>query len=102
MTEPTESGEDLTATSRRRFLREGGAVLGGAVVPGGLGGSKLSAATEDSENLPPNVPAWVKTPGDPMGTQLYGTPSPLEKGVGKNMARNLPEILLASGRSPLQ
>jgi sulfane dehydrogenase subunit SoxC len=102
MTKPTENREDIAATSRRRFLREGGAVLGGAVVAGGLGGSKLSAATESSENLPPNVPEWMKTPGDPMGGQLYGTPSPFEKGVVKNIAENLPQYLSASGRTPLQ
>ena len=102
MTKPTENSEDPAATSRRRFLRKGGAVLGGAVVAGGLGGSKLSAATENSENLPPNVPEWMKTPGDPMGSQLYGSPSPFEKGVVKNIAENLPQYLSASGRTPLQ
>ena len=53
MTKPTANREDTAATSRRRFLREGGAVLGGAVVAGSLGGSKLSAATENLENLRP-------------------------------------------------
>ena len=53
MTKPTENSEDTAVTSRRRFLREGGAVLGGAVVAGSLGGSKLSAATENSANSRP-------------------------------------------------
>jgi sulfane dehydrogenase subunit SoxC len=79
MSEPTDIGKGLAVTSRRRFLREGGALVGGAVVAGSLGGSKASAAMENSENLPPNVPEWMKTPGDPMGSQLYGTPSPFEK-----------------------
>ena len=44
----------------------------------------------------------MKTPGDPMGSQLYGTPSPFEKGVVKNIPKNLPQYLSASGRTPLQ
>src|SRR5712675_233443 len=102
MTEPTDVDHDLAAPSRRRFLREGGALVGGAVFAGGLAGSEASAATENADNLPPNVPAWMKTPGDPMGSQPYGTPSPFEKNVVKNIAKDLPQYLSASGRTPLQ
>src|SRR3954462_1618744 len=102
MTEPTKMAEDLLpVASRRRFLRRGGALMGGAVASG-LAGSEALAATETSENLPPNVPEWMKTPGDPMGSQLYGTPSPFEKGVVKNIPKNLSQYLSASGRTPLQ
>jgi sulfane dehydrogenase subunit SoxC len=102
MTEPTDIGNSLAVTSRRRFLREGGVLVGGVVVAGGLSGSAASAATKDAGNLPPNVPEWMKTPGDPMGSQLYGTPSPFEKDVVKNIPKNLPQYLSASGRTPLQ
>src|SRR6266700_1042676 len=101
MTEPTDTGKRLVATSRRRFLREGGALVGGAVVAGGLAGSKASAA-ENAENLPPNVPQWMKTPGDPMGSQPYGTPSTFEKDVVKNISKNLKQYLSAASRTPLQ
>jgi sulfane dehydrogenase subunit SoxC len=37
-----------------------------------------------------------------MGSQLYGTPSPFEKAVVKNIPNNLPQYLSASGRTPLQ
>src|SRR5260370_14124726 len=84
MTKPTDIDKDIAATSRRRFLREGGALVGGAVIAGGLAGSEALGASESADNLPPNVPEWMKTPGDPMGSQLYGTPSPFEKGVIKN------------------
>ena len=50
MTEPTDPGDDLAVTSRRRFLREGGALMGGAVL-GGLAGSEVSAATENADEL---------------------------------------------------
>jgi sulfane dehydrogenase subunit SoxC len=100
MTEPTDIGKRLAVTSRRQFLHEGGALLGGAAIAGGLAGSEASAATDSSENLPPNVPEWMKTPGDPMGSQLYGTPSPFEKDVVKNIPKNLSQYLSASGRTP--
>jgi sulfane dehydrogenase subunit SoxC len=87
MSEPTDMGEGLAVTSRRRFLRIGGALVGGIVVAGDLAGSEALAATENADNLPPNIPEWMKTPGDPMGSQLYGTPSPFEKNVVKNKRR---------------
>src|SRR3979411_828438 len=102
MTEPTDIDTRVAATSRRRFLREGGALIGGAVIAGGLTGRQALAATEPADNLPPNVPEWMKTPGDPMGSQLYGTPSPFEKNVVKNIPKSLPQYLSASGRTPLQ
>ena len=85
MTEPTDVGEGLATTSRRQFLREGGALVGAAVT-GSLAGSDALAA-EPAENLPPNIPEWMKTPGDPMGSQPYGTPSPFEKDVVKNISK---------------
>ena len=102
MTEPTDLNRDIATTSRRRFLREGGALLGGAVIVRGLAGSEASGASEVANNLPPNVPEWMKTPGDPMGAQPYGAPSPFEKGVIKNIPNNLSQYLSASGRTPLQ
>src|SRR5438477_754988 len=102
MTEPADMAEDLLpVASRRRFLRRGGALMGGAVASG-LAGSEALAATETSENLPPNIPEWMKKPGDPMGGQLYGTPSPFEKNVVKNIPKDLQQYLSASGRTPLQ
>ena len=102
MTEPTDSDRDIAATSRRRFLWDGGALVGGAVIAGGLAGGEALGASESAHNLPPKVPEWMKTPGDPMGSQLYGTPSPFEKGVIKNIPKDLSQYLSASGRTPLQ
>jgi sulfane dehydrogenase subunit SoxC len=96
----SSNGENAVGTSRRQFLR-GGAVIGGAALAGGIAGPASAAAAETS-NLPPNIPEWMKVPGDPMGSQLYGTPSPFEKGVVKNIPQNLPQYLSASGRTPLQ
>src|ERR1700751_267672 len=102
MTRPTDIDRNVTAASRRRFLREGGALLGGAVIAGGLAGSEACAASENTANLPPNVPEWMKAPGDPLGSQPYGTPSTYEKDVVKNIPKNLKQYLSASGRTPLQ
>src|SRR5258708_5846228 len=98
MVKPTNLKNDPAPTSRRRFLRGGGAVVGGLVIAG----SEALAAGDKADNLPPNVPEWMKTPGDPMGSQLYGTPSPFEKDIVKNIPRDLSQYLSASGRTPLQ
>src|SRR5918996_6010413 len=101
MTKPTDIDKNVPSASRRRFLTEGGALRGGAAVASGFGGSKAWAA-ENAGNLPPNVPQWMKTPGDPLGSQLYGTPSTFEKNVVKNIPKDLKQYLSASGRTPLQ
>ena len=91
---------DSLAPSRRRFLQQG-AMIGGATIASGLAGS-AGAADPGSKNLPPNVPEWMKVPGDPMGSQPYGVPSPFERDVVKNISKSLPQYLSASGRAPLQ
>ena len=103
MTAPMDADNELAVTSRRSFLRESGALMGGAVL-GGLAGNTAMAATDagTADNLPPNIPEWMKTPGAPVGDQLYGAPSQFEKGVTKNIPKNLKQYLSASGRTPLQ
>jgi hypothetical protein len=53
MAEPTDTEEAIAVTSRRRFLRDGGALAGGAVIAGGLAGREALAASESTDNLPP-------------------------------------------------
>ncbi|MGZ5875714.1 MAG: sulfite dehydrogenase [Bradyrhizobium sp.] len=98
MTEQADPDRDRNLTSRRTFLREGGALMGGAALAEGLGGGAAFAATD---NLPPNIPEWMKAPGDPAGHEPYGNPSPFEKGVVKNVLKNLRQNLSASARTPL-
>jgi sulfane dehydrogenase subunit SoxC len=100
MPKSPNAGNDFVHTSRRRLLR-GAAVIGGAALAGGVAG-RSDAASAETSNLPPNVPEWMKVPGDPMGSQPYGTPSPFEKDVVKNISKTLPQYLSASGRTPLQ
>jgi sulfane dehydrogenase subunit SoxC len=44
----------------------------------------------------------MKAPGDPTGGQPYGTPSPFEKGVVRNISKTLKQYISASSRTPLQ
>ncbi|MFT4115097.1 sulfite dehydrogenase [Bradyrhizobium sp.] len=83
-------------TTRRRFLQGSVTAAGGAVLAAG------TSVAAETENLPPNVPEWMKAPGEPMGSQPYGAPSPYEKNVVKNIAKNLKQYISASGRTPLQ
>jgi sulfane dehydrogenase subunit SoxC len=100
MTEQTKLDDDVAVASRRHFLRGSSALMGGAVLSG-LAGEAV-AETPAAGNVPPNIPEWMKAPGDAMGSQLYGAPSPFEKNVVKNIAKNLPQYFSASGRTPLQ
>jgi len=89
--------------SRRKILADGSALLGGALASGvAAGQASAQTATTNADNLPPNIPEWMKAPGDPMGSQLYGMPSPFEKSVVKNISKKLPQYISASGRTPLQ
>ena len=99
MRKSSDRKNDVPVNSRRQFLR-GSAAIGGAALTGGIAGTAGAAA--DANNLPPNVPEWMKAPGDPMGSQLYGTPSPFEKNVVKNIPKDLPQYISAAGRTPLQ
>lgn len=85
--------------SRRHFLQASAALASGSAMAGFAG---TNALAESASNLPPGVPEWMKAPGDPMGSQPYGTPSVFEKGVVKNISKTLPQYISASGRSPLQ
>ncbi|MCP3460990.1 sulfite dehydrogenase [Bradyrhizobium sp. CCGUVB23] len=96
-----DSNEHMLVASRRQFLREGGTLVGGAAVSAVVGGDAL-ADPLNGENLPPNVPEWMKSPGDPVGSQLYGTPSPFEKGVTRNIPKSGDPVFWTSSRTPLQ
>src|SRR5262245_29859070 len=67
MPDPTKKQNGDVTTSRRHLPRASAAV-GGAALAGGI---SRSATAADADNLPPNVPEWMKMPGDPMGSQPY-------------------------------
>ncbi|QQO17024.1 sulfite dehydrogenase [Bradyrhizobium diazoefficiens] len=92
----THPDDNPVTTTRRRLLAAGSAAIGGAVLAAG------ASAAAETDNLPPNIPEWMKAPGEPMGSQPYGAPSPFEKGVVKNISKTLKQYISASGRTPLQ
>ncbi len=95
MSSTFDADEKSSRTTRRRFLQSGTVAVGGAVLGAGT-------AAAETDNLPPNIPDWMKAPGEPMGSQPYGTPSPFEKGVVKNISKTLKQYISASSRTPLQ
>lgn len=88
--------------SRRRFLGQSAAFLGGAVVANVAGESLAESAKASTENLPPNVPEWMKVPGADTGGELYGTPSKFEKSVIRNVPKNRKQFTSSATRTPLQ
>jgi sulfane dehydrogenase subunit SoxC len=94
----TRSGDNSSSTSRRRFL---GAIAGG-VAAGGLASQTMAEAAKGTENLPPDVPEWMKAPGDPAGSQPYGTPSTYERNVVRYVPKNAAQYISAASRTPLQ
>lgn len=93
-------------SGRRRFLRTGGALLGGAALgPAGALAETDTSGTSSQASVPSaglGVPPWMQTPGAPVGAKLYGQPSPFESKVVRNVPANLPQYISASSRSPLQ
>ncbi|MEP6658002.1 MAG: sulfite dehydrogenase [Betaproteobacteria bacterium] len=94
--------KDAALLPRRRFLRDGGALLGSvaAVVAGGEAAAQTLA--QPTGNLPPNVPDWMKSPGAPVGSELYGTPSSFESKVVRNVPKNQAQYISSASRTPLQ
>jgi sulfane dehydrogenase subunit SoxC len=89
---------DRSSKSRRRFLQG----VASGVAAGALAGQAAAETAANAENLPPNIPEWMKTPGDPAGSQPYGTPSEYEKNVVRHVPKNAPQYISAASRTPLQ
>jgi sulfane dehydrogenase subunit SoxC len=86
--------------SRRKFLRRGGALVGS--VAAGLVAQNAPAEADAIANLPPAIPEWMKAPGAPVGSELYGTPSRFEKSVVRKVPPNQAQYISGTSRTPLQ
>ncbi|MBV8848890.1 MAG: sulfite dehydrogenase [Methylobacteriaceae bacterium] len=95
----SELSDHPISASRRRFLES---AIAGGIAATSLAGDALAEIGKGTENLPPKIPEWMKTPGDPVGSQLYGTPSQFEKHVVRNVPKNAAQMISASSRAPLQ
>jgi len=62
---------------RRSFLARGGALTTAAMT----GPITAQGARAAAENVPPEVPAWMRTLGRPILSPAYGQPSDFEKDV---------------------
>jgi sulfane dehydrogenase subunit SoxC len=102
---PAEEDTDRESSgikrSRREILRRGSVLAGTSMAGAFLPVGALAAGSSD-QNLPPNIPEWMQSPGAEVGSEPYGTPSPFEKSVVRNIPKNLKQYASASSRSPLQ
>jgi sulfane dehydrogenase subunit SoxC len=96
-----ETDPASTAT-RRQFIGAGSAMLGGAAIAAASSGRAIALDAPPDPNGPPNIPEWMKQPGADVGSEVYGTPSPFEKKVIRNVPKNLKQYTSASCRTPLQ
>ena len=65
--------------SRRTFLARTGLAAGWVRSPR----RRPARRMPKTANLPPNVPQWMKEPGEPVNWRAYGLPSEFEKHVVK-------------------
>jgi sulfane dehydrogenase subunit SoxC len=85
---------------RRRFLARG-AVASAAAASGGALLSAGVHAESAADNLPPNVPQWMKEQGAGFLNPAYGLPSPFEKSVVRKLP-DAPAAFPTASRTPLQ
>jgi sulfane dehydrogenase subunit SoxC len=88
-----------TGIGRRTFLA-GGAALAGSAASTALPAAPAGAGPGD--NLPPNVPEWMKEQGAPILSPPYGVPSPFEKNVIRKQRSAVPTQTAATSLTPLQ
>lgn len=84
--------------ARRRFLRRGVALAGGAASFATL---PRVAAGQSAGAVPPMVPPWMKQQGAPVLSPPYGVPSPFESGVVRRKRAKTPTLTSASTCTPL-
>ena len=73
-----EQARGLSRPERREFLRKGLAFAGTAAIGSA---ALVRDAAAAGENLPPNVPAWMRSVGPGVVTNPYGVPAPFEDHV---------------------
>jgi sulfane dehydrogenase subunit SoxC len=98
--------------NRREFLQKSTAIIGGAVAASALNkssfaddatGTKIPPGDALQNNVPPNIPQWMKEPGADNGAEPYGKPSSFEKHVIRNIPDGETQQMESSWtRTPLQ
>ena len=93
---PSTDASPKSRLARRHFLRNGVATAALGLFPA------PNAALTASDNLPPNVPSWMKEQGTPILNPPYGQPSAFEKNVIRRVRAPTPTQTAASSMTPLQ
>ena len=103
MTKPTDINKNATAASRRRFLREGGALLGGAVIAGDSPEVKHRAGSANCQQPPAQCPGMDEDAGRSDGKPALWRRLRRSRRMSSRISRRtLTQYLSASGRTPLQ
>jgi sulfane dehydrogenase subunit SoxC len=94
------------AVARRNFLKRGGvgAVATAAAalqIPAAAATEAAVPAASGAANLPPNIPEWTKSLGEPTASP-YGLPSKFEKTAIRSLYPGLKEPMSAYSTTPLQ
>lgn len=85
--------------ARRGFMRQTLAAAGGALAAA----SSAAALAKAASGLPPEVPAWTRALGAPVGAAGYGMPSKFEASVQRRQSPGLTRTPLSSiSFTPLQ
>jgi sulfane dehydrogenase subunit SoxC len=92
---------DDIVPKRRRFLQSGGALLGLAAATGASAAVAKATGAKSTADALPAIPDSMKALGTPIGTQPYGTPSPFESGVVRNVPAKQAQYWSSTSRSPL-
>lgn len=101
------TGDPQPVLARRAFLARSGANAVATAAALGLSdralgqGTGATAAADPAASLPPQVPEWTKTLGDPTASP-YGVPSKFEKAAVRSLYPGLKEPMSAYSTSPLQ
>src|SRR5258707_321828 len=99
----TGGGGATAGTRRRDFLRQSALLASSALgVRAMASPGNVPAQAPGSENLPPNVPQWMKVQGEPVVSEPYGVPSRYEKDVIRRATNITPTLWSSWSFTPLQ
>jgi sulfane dehydrogenase subunit SoxC len=106
----TDESDDIdrAAGSRRKFLARSSAGAMAAAIGMGWGAAQALAQTAPSApaaasgGLPPELPEWTRSLGDPTAGKPYGIPSKYEATVVRKLYPGPPDPMTNASLTPLQ
>lgn len=76
--------------------------VGGAAMFAASGNASAAESADGGENLPPNVPEWIKQSGADTGSEPYGQPSKFEKGAVRALKQDTKQQISLQSYTPLR